>query len=414
MKLNPCPKLAYGRSVDPATTIQRLEEILRPHDYWIHEEVVGPYLYWAGLFIDETQFRAMGKGIAALPSRAGAMAEAAEWLACLDTERLPGYTTAFQDDWHDTPLLPIEDLLSHIATATPPVLEQIKRRDAARHWVDAYSLARETTLKVPIEYIRQICGPNGKAAGNTIEEAIEHGILEVFERRAHISVLRHRLVMPTIDSATIDDPVVCEMMAFIRDKGIEIILKDLSFDGVLPCIGAYFHDPNIPQDVQFHHFFKVGSSFNKIEALTRIFTEYCQGRRADEFIDGSPAEQERVLRADFRALPVTDGHEDNFLSAFMFGMVPYAETEYLRAGPVVAFEPGPCYTDSLDDIRHAVRICERLEKECLVVDYTDPAIGFPVAQVIVPGYSDVLPFHPARSPALFKTLNRSEVLNMYG
>ncbi|MFP6905879.1 MAG: hypothetical protein VCG02_11720 [Verrucomicrobiota bacterium] len=35
------------------------------------------------------------------------------------------------------------------------------------------------------------------------------------------------------------------------------------------------------------------------------------------------------------------------------------------------------------------------------VDLSDPAIGFPVAQVIIPGYSDILPYHPASSPVLF-------------
>ena len=41
------------------------------------------------------------------------------------------------------------------------------------------------------------------------------------------------------------------------------------------------------------------------------------------------------------------------------------------------------------------------------------AIGFPVAQVIIPGYSDVLPYHPAHSHGLFRRWTRTEVLQSY-
>ena len=52
-------------------------------------------------------------------------------------------------------------------------------------------------------------------------------------------------------------------------------------------------------------------------------------------------------------------------------------------------------------------------KDYIAVDLTDPEIGFPVAQVIIPGYSDVLPFHPADSRGLFQRWTRTEVLNSY-
>ena len=47
------------------------------------------------------------------------------------------------------------------------------------------------------------------------------------------------------------------------------------------------------------------------------------------------------------------------------------------------------------------------------MDLTDPEIGFPVVQVVIPGYSDVLPFHPANSRGLFKRWTRPDVLAAY-
>lgn len=414
MKLESCPKLPCGRCVEPAVTVQRLEAFIgQKYDYLMHEEQVSDSLFWSALFIDDLEFRSMGKGVSAELSRAGALAEAAEWLACLDTGRLPGYTVAHQDELDPGALLPIEDLLTHVATATPPVLEQIKDLDAAHFWVDGWSLMQERKLKVPVDYAGLICGPNGQAAGNTREEAIEHALLEIFERRAHITVMRHQLELPTIDPATITDPLLRHQMEFIQGKGIEIILKDLSFDGVLPCVGAYFVDPAVPEDYQFHHFFKVGSAFNRTEALMRTFTEFVQGRRHDEFIDGSEQERARLLQHDFRSLRSVPPPCDNFLSAFMFGFLPCRDGAFLREGPLVPFEASPGYRDSREDIQAAMEVCRTLGKDIIVVDLTDPDIDFPVVRVIIPGYSDVLPFHPAGSPGLFRRLNRSEVLGMY-
>lgn len=413
MKLESRRKIAHGRCVTPEETIARLESLIRPrYDYWLHEETVAPKLHWTALFLEnEPEFRAMGKGVDPLFSRAGALAEAAEWLTVREVDQLPGYVAAHQDEVENA--LPIEDLLSHIATATPPVIARIKDLDDSWHWVDGWSLLRQETVKVPLEYVRIIGGPNGKATGNCMEEAIEHAVNEIFERRAHVTILRNRMVVPTIDPETVNHPVIREQIEFVRGKGIEVILKDLSFGGVLPCIGVYFRDPQVPDDYQFHHFFKVGASFNREEALLRCFTEFTQGRRENEFITGQPGELERLLDADFRQLRTVDDTCDNFLSSFMFGLLPYRSAGFLRQGDVIPFDPDPGHDDCLDDIKHAVEICEALGKDMIVVDLSDPEIGFPVAQVVIPGYSDVLPFQPADSPGLFRRWTRTDVLNAY-
>jgi ribosomal protein S12 methylthiotransferase accessory factor YcaO len=416
MNLQSRIKIAHGRCVEPAQTIARLEPFIRErHDYWLHEEIVAEHFHWAAMFIEGLDFRSMGKGTTPDFSRAGAFAEGAEWLTAREVGDLPGYIGARERDVPDA--LPIEALVSHIANATPPIIERIRTLDDAWHWVDAFSLRDERTVKVPIEYIRQISGPNGKATGNFIEEAIVHATNEIFERRAHITVLRNRMIVPTIDAATIDHPVIRAQMDFIRSKGIEVTLKDLSFGGVLPCVGAYFRDRNIPDDFQFHHFFKVGASFDREEALIRTFTEYTQGRRQHEFIDPSAPEREQQLASlldhDFRRIQTQDCDCDNFLSAFMFGFVPYRSANFLLEGEVVPFDPGPRYADCLEDIAHAREICATLGKDFIAVDLTDPQIGFPAAQVIIPGYSDVLPYHPANSHGLFHRWTRTEVLDSY-
>lgn len=405
MKLQSCTKLEHGRSVPPEETVARLENLLGDRfEYRLLEEKVADSLYWTALFLeDDPDFRSMGKGVTALQSRAGAFAEAAEWLGSLNADELPGYMVGHQESIPAA--LPIEDLVAHVATVNPQVLDKIKCLDSAKHWVDAVSLLSGQTLKVPVEYIRQISGPNGRASGNCIEEALIHAAHEVFERRAMITVLRNQLTVPTIDAESVKHPVIRDQMQTLRKRGIEIIIKDLSFDGNLPCVGAYFTDPYVSSDVQFHHFFKVGASFDREEALLRVFTEYTQGRRADEF-----GEDVEIQNVDFRRLPTQSGHVDNFLSTFMFGMVPFRTAEFFQEGAVIPFDPGVRYQDGLQDIEAIREVVRKLGKDCLVVDQTDPAVGFPIVQVIIPGYSDILPYHPPASPVLFEEWNREDAM----
>ncbi len=411
MKLESCKKLEFGRCVPLEETVRRLEAAIGArHDYRLFETQVSERLYWSALYIDELEFRSMGKGITPLQAKAGALAECAEWVGDKTHAELQGYMVGHQSAIPDA--VGIEAMIPHIAVS-PEVVEKIRQTDAAMYWVDGFSLMTGRTAKLPIEFIRRIGGPSGMAAGNRREEAIVHAIDEVFERRVHITVLKQRLVMPTIDIATIEHPVIREQIDFIRSKGIEIYLKDLTFGGVLPCVGAYFWDPNIPEDYQFHHFFKVGAGFNLEEALIRVFTEYAQGRMRDEFIDGNPADQERVLKYDLRALKCIPEQGDNYLSAFMFGFVPQVRAEFLKEGPVVAFCKGEKYDDCLQDIARAREIFAQLGKDCFVIDFTDPEINFPVVEVVVPGYSDVLPYYPAYSRILFQQYTRGDILRSY-
>ena len=416
MKLEPRLKIDRERCVKPSETIARLEAFVgSQYDFWIHEETVGPDLYWAAMFIEGMEFRTMGKGSNPECARAGALAEGAEWLAARAVGDLPGYAWGREGDFANA--IPIRQFLPHIATATPPLLRRIEDLEAAGHWVDAFSLTKNATVKVPLEYVRIISGPNGRASGNTLEEALIHAANEVFERRAHIAVLRNRLVVPTIDETSIAHPVVRRQMKFLRERGIDFVVKDLSFGGVLPCVGVYFRDQNIPPDFQFHHFFKIGASFDREEALGRCFTEYTQGRKAGEFLDANspryPEKLRQLLDHDFRRIGTLGNDCDNFMSAFMFGMVPYRSADFLLEGPVVPFDPGTRHADCLGDIDEAKRTIAALGLDFLAIDLTDPAIGFPVVQVVVPSYSDDLPYHAPSSPALFRAITRSEVLASY-
>jgi ribosomal protein S12 methylthiotransferase accessory factor len=278
IKLESCPIVEHGKSEKPENTVRRLEAALGSlHKYRYIQDQTAEFLYWGGMFIDEIDFEGNGKGISPMLCKASALAETAERLAIRDYTRLPGYIRAHQKDVPNP--LKIEDLLSHVTSLTPELLAKIKNSELAQHWVDACSLMTGETMKVPIKYIHGISGTNGLASGNRREEAIVQATSEIFERRAAITVLRNKLVMPTIDVTTIDNQIIRRQYDFVQSLNIEIFLKDFSFGGVLPCIGVYYINHNLPQDLQIHHVLKVGTAFDREDAIMRAFTEFAQGRK---------------------------------------------------------------------------------------------------------------------------------------
>lgn len=404
MNLARCPILGNGKSETPENTVRRLETALGAlYDYRYVEDQTAEFLYWSTVFIDAIEFEGMGKGISSVLCKASALAECAERLAVRDLTRLPSYVKARQQEIENP--LRIEDLLVHVSTATPAVIRRIQDSELAQHWVDAQSLMTGQTMKVPLAYIHGISGTNGLASGNRLEEAIVQATNEVFERRAAITVLRQKLVMPTFDMTTVQNPVICRQFDALRALNIEIVVKDFSFGGVLPCVGVYFINHNVPQDLQLHHILNVGTSFDREEALMRAFTEFAQGRKLQEL--------NRPLREGFERLKCLGDDSDHFLALFKFGYISYAHADFLKEGDVVPFETEPAYTDCLDEIEQAKRIFQQLGRDYIVADLTDPRIGFPVAQVIVPGYSDILPYHPRTSRVLFRGWSRDDIVGYY-
>jgi len=401
MKLLRCPIVGNGKAEKPEDTVHRLETALGAlYDYRYVEDQTAEFLYWSTVYIDEIEFEGMGKGISPVLCKASALAECAERLAVRDLTRLPGYVKAHQKNIANP--LRIEDLLVHVSTATPPVIRKIQDSELSQHWVDAQSLMTGQSMKVPLAYIHGISGTNGLASGNRLEEAIVQATNEVFERRAAITVLRQKLVMPTFDVTTVQNPVIRRQLDSLRALNIEIIVKDFSFGGVLPCVGVYFINHNVPQDLQLHHILNVGTSFDREEALMRAFTEFAQGRKLN-----------RPQREGFERLKCLGDNSDHFLALFKYGYISYTHADFLKEGDVVPFETGPAYSDCLDEIEQAKKIFQQLGRDYIVADLTDPRIGFPVAQVIVPGYSDILPYHPRSSQVLFRGWSRDDIVGYH-
>jgi hypothetical protein len=295
---------AFGKCDIPANTVERIRRGFEALGLEVGYEAfrASDHLHWGRTWIDALQIVCLGKGVTPELARASAYAELAERFSgglfypvfeeqvrfhlpallndtadrFLNFAWLPGYVQSHPDQAPNA--IRIEDLLARETHLSDAQMAEIKGSRMASHWVDGYSLLRHDTVKVPINLVAYIHGSNGLAAGNTIEEAIIQATCEIFERHATIQTVGPERLVPTIATDTIGIPLIHELIDFYRERNVQVMIKDLSFGGLLPVIGVLFVNGNLKSDRLEYRILNAGASFYLEEGLTRCLTEGMQGR----------------------------------------------------------------------------------------------------------------------------------------
>ena len=233
---------------------------------------------------------------------------------------------------------------------------------------DPYWMASDLISAPPSEDVIFQSDTNGLASGNTLAEAILHGLCELIERDALGRYVFARLhgddghvpLIARIDPATIPADAK-KIIERIRSVGQSVHLFDHSDIG-LPVVSAYLTDPVYPgpDGPRAFTFFGFGCSTSAKTALLRALTE---------------AEQSRVS--------VLQGARDSFNS------IPgSAEPTTHRC---VGFDTLPDASPSDDllvDLAHVLNVLDLAGFHSVFVsDLTHPKFDIPVARVLVPGLS---------------------------
>lgn len=408
MILNNHRRNEFGKTDTPDNTIRNIVDGFDRLGYDIHYRPFqcADRLHWSQIEIHAIKLQCQGKGLTPQLSKASAHAELAERFSgglffqafeeqvrfnmpalysrevnrFLNYEWLDGYINSHQDNLK-TDHLSIEKLLCNQAALNPKDIETIKNSQMARHWVDGYSLIRDKTVKVPINFIAYINASNGLAAGNTLEEAIIQATCEVFERHTQIQIIKPEQTIPTIDKSTLDNDTLKAMIAFYEAENVEIILKDFSMGGRFPSIGVLFINHNLREGRLEHKILMPGVAFNLEEALSRCLTEYMQGRST---LKASRPEMDR---------PVVHRSRVSNLYLMFKCCVSQKDISFLEKGDTIPFRESS-NGDMLSEIEAIKKICRDLDTDFIVLDLTHPVLKFPVARVVLPGMSDFLPFVP--------------------
>jgi ribosomal protein S12 methylthiotransferase accessory factor len=205
---------------------------------------------------------------------------------------------------------------------------------------------------------------NGCAAGNTREEAIVQGFLELVERDAYAIWWYNRLRRAEVDLSEFDDSYIRDMKAQFADAGRRVWVLDVTSDLGVPAYVAIMHWMNNGhENIEFGS----GAHFDRRIALLRALTELSQflsigmmgGGRGDK--------------------PSLDGVTPLRLESYPF-LLP---ADHPVATPALGI------TVPLDSVREQVEACVEIARRAghdfIVLDQTRADVEVPVVRVIVPG-----------------------------
>ncbi|MGD9338772.1 MAG: YcaO-like family protein [Syntrophobacterales bacterium] len=246
-------------------------------------------------------------------------------------------------------------------------------------WTRAYNLTRNMDTIIPIDWFYTIHEYNGPAAGNALEEAILQSLCEVVERHVSSVISHERLLVPSIDPASVQDPAAREILNKFAAQSIQLFIKDFSLDTGIPTIGTLAWDPStFPESSEI--VFTAGTTTNPEKSLVRALTEIAQ--LAGDFQN----------RTSYRpTLPKYGNLEE---AEYITGSAPLVSIKSL---------PDLSHNNLKVEIERCVASLSRLGLEVLVVDVTHPQLGIPTVYTIIPGahFRDrtrdtSVPFHAAK------------------
>ncbi len=205
---------------------------------------------------------------------------------------------------------------------------------------------------------------NGCAAGNTVEEAIVQGFLELVERDSYAIWWYNRSQRAELDLSRFDDAYVRDLKTQLADTGRRLWVLDITTDLGIPSFVAMSHSTATGQEfIEYGS----GSHFDARIALLRALTELNQ----------------------FLSIGLMGGRDAGASSNDSSGPFRLQDHPYLipNGGPAAPPDFGVNFgsLDTREQALACVDVAKRAGLDFLVLDQTRPDIEVPVARVIVPG-----------------------------
>jgi ribosomal protein S12 methylthiotransferase accessory factor len=247
-------------------------------------------------------------------------------------------------------------------------------RSAKIEWSPVWSLRDERFKYLPtsllyfyyrgIETCRIHADSNGCAAGNTREEAVVQGFLELAERDAYAIWWYNRSQRAEVDLGRFDDTYIRDLRAQMAEIGRRLWVLDVTSDLKIPTFVAITH---WVEDGKENIEFGSGAHFDARIAALRALTELNQ----------------------FLSIGLMGGGKGEKNSLDGTTPLRLADYPFLTPSPKPAAPPTSDQTFDRLETREQVAACVRIAKQAghdfLVLDQTRPDIEVPVVRVIVPG-----------------------------
>jgi ribosomal protein S12 methylthiotransferase accessory factor len=308
-------------------------------------------------------YKQMGKGATPEQSQASAVMELGERFSLFSFYRNQANYIQAPLNALTEPAMPFEAIARSVEDTSDdlPAARQIFA-ELPLKWAWAHHMTENRMVLVPFNWFWTINEFNGSSAGNCNEEALCQGICEVVERHVCALISRQRLKVPTIDPASVQDPVALALMAKFKAAGVNLHLSDFTLEMGIPSVGALAWDPaTFPRQSEI--VWTAGTTPSASKALCRALTEVAQ------------------LAGDFNS-------GGNYVASGLPKFGRLEEAQYiLDPGRSIALNRLPDLNH--DNIRMEVEAClaalTRRNMDVYVVDVRHPVLDIPAFYTIIPG-----------------------------
>lgn len=261
----------------------------------------------------------------------------------------------------------------------PEPFDEVREID----WSPVWSLTQQEFKYLPTAYCYfgypQAPNPdcwantNGCAAGNTLEEAVVQGFLELVERDSAALWWYNRLQRPRVDLESFDEPYFQAISNYYQSIGREIWVLDITFDLNIPTFVAISRQcDRQAEDI----ILGLGTHFDPKLAIQRALTEIGQILPAVVYANADGRTQYP---------PKSESHILDWWKTATLENQPYLVSDRYLAPKSSADYKSVWHEDLLEDIKYCQQLVEEKGMEMLVLDQTRPDIGLNVVKVIVPG-----------------------------
>ncbi|ACB53447.1 hypothetical protein cce_4099 [Crocosphaera subtropica ATCC 51142] len=250
-------------------------------------------------------------------------------------------------------------------------------------WTPLWSLTSQTFKYLPTAYCyygypipsQPDCwaDSNGCAAGNTIEEAILQGLMELIERDGAALWWYNRLKKPKVDLDSFNEPYFEALKDYYKTLHREFWVLDLTSDLKIPTFAAISRrtDREV-EDIIFDfgtHFDPKIGIYRALNGMNKILQAVLTAN-----LDGTTRYPSSMSHIAIQWWKTATLENQSYL-------IPNETVSSRRYSDYLSWGR----EDLLEDITTCQQILEQKGMELLVLDQTRPDIGLKVVKVVVPG-----------------------------
>ncbi|WP_013334724.1 TOMM precursor leader peptide-binding protein [Gloeothece verrucosa] len=250
-------------------------------------------------------------------------------------------------------------------------------------WTPVWSLTHQEFRYLPTAYCyfgypkppKPDCwaDSNGCAAGNTLEEAILQGFMELVERDCVALWWYNRIKKPEVNLESFEEPYFQNLKHYYQILKRDLWVLDITSDFNIPAFAAISR--RIDQEIE-DIIYGFGAHLEPKIAISRALTEVNQN-----LMNVGTANADGSTRYPVYSEPLAL----NWWKTATIKNQPYLAPDPQLKAKTWRDYPQVWSNDLLDDVRTCQQLVEAKGMEMLVLDQTRPDIGLKVVKVIVPG-----------------------------